>query len=318
MPVADHDVTVAVVVAYNRRDLLLESVEAILAQTVAPDAVIVVDNASDDGSADALAERHPEVDIVRLERNTGGAGGFTIGIALALQRGSARWVWLMDDDTVPKPTALEALLAGVDGREDVALASSRVVWQDGRDHPMNTPRPKPFARVAEREAAVVGGTVPIRSSSFVSMLVRTDRVRQTGLPIADYFLWNDDFEFSARTIRGARAVYVPASVVVHKTKRRADTDVDPGDRFFNEVRNKTWLFLRSRGLNPGEKVLYFGATLRRWARTIVRSKRKRMMLGYLGRGLVAGVTRPPRTNDQVLAGLGRASEAVAAAGGTAR
>ncbi len=132
MPVADHDVTVAVVVAYNRRDLLPESVEATLAQTVAPDAVIVVDNASDDGSADALAERHPEVDIVRLERNTGGAGGFTIGIALALQRGSARWVWLMDDDTVPKPTALEALCRRRRSRGRGARQQSRRVERPPR------------------------------------------------------------------------------------------------------------------------------------------------------------------------------------------
>ena len=57
-------------------------------------------------------------------------------------------------------------------------------------------------------------------------------------------------------------------MVVHKTKAFAGTELDPGDRFFYEVRNKLWLYGRSRSLNPGEKVLYAGSTVRRWVRTI--------------------------------------------------
>ena len=92
--------------------------------------------------------------------------------------------------------------------------------------------------------------MPIRSASFVSVLVDAAMVRERGLPLADYFLWNDDFEFTTRLIRGRRALYCPASVVVHKTKTFGSTDADPGERFYYEVRNKLWLFARSRGLSP--------------------------------------------------------------------
>src|SRR5262249_14986996 len=103
----------AVVVTYNRRDLLLESLAAVLAQNRAPDSVIVVDNASADGTADAVRKAFPGVQLAELARNSGGAGGFAAGLALALA-GAADLIWLMDDDTVPEPGALAALLAARD------------------------------------------------------------------------------------------------------------------------------------------------------------------------------------------------------------
>ena len=103
----------AVVVTYNRRDLLLESLAAVLAQTRAPDKVIVVDNASEDGTAAAVRDKFPAVHLAELRRNSGGAGGFAGGMALALADG-ADLIWLMDDDTVPEPGALSALLSARD------------------------------------------------------------------------------------------------------------------------------------------------------------------------------------------------------------
>ena len=96
---------IAVVVTYNRRDLLAEALPAVLAQSRAPDAVLVIDNASTDGTAEMVAARFPSVRLATARRNTGGAGGFAYGLALALAE-AADLVWLMDDDTVPEPGAL--------------------------------------------------------------------------------------------------------------------------------------------------------------------------------------------------------------------
>ena len=138
--------TVAVVVTYNRRELLLESLAAVQGQTRPPDAVVVVDNASTDGSGDAVRDAFPDVRLLALTVNTGGAGGFAAGIRAA-QELDADAIWLMDDDTVPEPGALAALLAArAASARTPAVVASRVVWTDGRDHPMNTPRPKPFCR----------------------------------------------------------------------------------------------------------------------------------------------------------------------------
>jgi rhamnopyranosyl-N-acetylglucosaminyl-diphospho-decaprenol beta-1,3/1,4-galactofuranosyltransferase len=302
---------VAVVVTWNRCDLLRESLRAIAAQTHPPRRTIVVDNASDDGTATMLRADFPDVDVVTARTNTGGAGGFALGLDAALD-GPVDAVWLMDDDTVPEPTALAELAVARARFGDLvpAVVASRVVWTDGRDHPMNTPRPKPGMRADEREAAAQVGCVPIRSASFVSILVDADGVRERGLPVADYFLWNDDFEFTTRLIRGRQGLFCPRSVVVHKTKAFAGTELDPGDRFFFEVRNKLWLYGRSRSLNPGEKVLYAGSTVRRWVRTIATSSDRKRLVLALGRGVRAGLTTRPTPTDEVLkAAVGEGPEA---------
>jgi rhamnopyranosyl-N-acetylglucosaminyl-diphospho-decaprenol beta-1,3/1,4-galactofuranosyltransferase len=207
---------------------------------------------------------------------------------------------------VPEPGALRALLAARDqapGGRPVLLAS-RVLWTDGRAHPMNTPRAKPFATGAEQRAAAAAGCVPIRSASFVSILVDAALTRQRGLPQADYFLWNDDFEFTTRLLRGQAGWLCPASVVVHKTRTFGSTDADPGARFFYEVRNKIWT-LRARGaLSPAERVLYGGATLRRWARTFRGSADRGTLRSCLVKGVAAGLRSGPRPTAEVLAAAG--------------
>jgi GT2 family glycosyltransferase len=300
----------AVVVTYNRRDLLLEALAAVHAQSRAPDAVIVVDNASTDGTAAAVRARFPEAQLAELDRNTGGAGGFAYGMALALD-GDAGLLWLMDDDTVPEPDALRLLLEARERhpvRPPVLVASS-VLWTDGRAHPMNTPRARPFASAAERAAAAAAGCLPIRSASFVSILVDAAECRRRGLPQADYFLWNDDFEFTTRLLRGNIGWLCPASAVVHKTKTFGSTNADPGQRFFYEVRNKIWMFKSRAPLGPAERVLYAGSTLRRWARTFAGSRDRRTLRASLVRGIVAGVRTSPRPTRDVLAGVGQLAPA---------
>ncbi|MEV5570982.1 glycosyltransferase [Spirillospora sp. NPDC052269] len=301
----------AVVVTYDRRDLLAEALEALRAQTRRADRVVVVNNASPDDSSGLVRERFPEAELVELRRNIGGAGGFGAGIAHALAGSDADeaahgpgLLWLLDDDTVPEPSALAALLdareaaTGPDGPP--VLLASRVVWTDGRDHPMNTPRPKPMASAAERARAEAADCVPIRSASFVSILVDAATVRERGLPVADYFLWNDDFEFTTRILRGRRGLLCPGSLVVHKTRVFGGTETDPGARFHLEVRNKLWLFTRSSGLGPVERVLYAGSTLRRWSRTFAASGDRATLRAGLGSGVRAGLFSRPAPTAAVL------------------
>src|SRR5699024_2852312 len=150
---------VAVVVTYNREALLRECLDALAAQERRPDAVVVIDNSSTDASG-TVADEHPlGADVVHLRRNVGGAGGFAAGIARALVRHDADWVWVMDDDTVPRPGALHALLSALEASPvRLSVLSSRAVWTDGRDHPMNTQRTRLGASAQEkRDAAQAGG-----------------------------------------------------------------------------------------------------------------------------------------------------------------
>lgn len=293
-----------VLVAYNRRDLLIEALDALAAQTRPVDEVVVLDNSSDDDSAQVAAAHSIGARVITLDRNTGGAGGFAAGMAAALDVPAEQapdWVWLMDDDTIPTPDALAELLRAADSYEGpVALLGSRVVWHDGRDHPMNTPRKRPRVSTELMDVADRAGARPVRSSSFVSMLVNAKAVRYHGLPIADYFIWNDDFEYSCRLLRRGTGLYVPGSVVEHRTKTFGATDADPGPRFYYEVRNKIWMLTRSSALTGPERVLYSGAAVRRWVRTFARSTQRGVLATAALRGLRDGVLRAPRDTTAVL------------------
>ena len=283
----------------------LSALEAITTQSLPPTSVHVIDNASTDQTSQMVRRDFPDVTLYTLGTNTGGAGGFATGLAFALADG-ADLVWLMDDDTVPEPTALAELVSAYERfpKRRPAGVASRVVWTDGRDHPMNTPRIRPGVTHDELSDASSVGCLPVRSASFVSFLVEADAVRAVGLPRAEFFLWNDDFEFSTRLLRDRVGLYCPSSRVEHRTKGFGSTDVDPGERFYFEVRNKVWTFTRSSGLRPKEKAVYGGSTLRRWAKTFAASDDRSVLLKGLGRGLVDGLRRGPRDTREVLAGAG--------------
>src|SRR5215216_4156496 len=108
MPSGDR--VVAVVATYNRKAMLVDCLRALAAQTHLPAAIVVVDNASTDGTGDAVAESGVDIAYVQLSRNGGGAEGFHYGVKHALEMGGD-WLWLMDDDCEPLPDCLERLLA---------------------------------------------------------------------------------------------------------------------------------------------------------------------------------------------------------------
>ena len=294
---------VAVVVAYNRQELLRRCLDGLAEQTVAPMGTVVVDNASTDDSRE-VASTHPlGAHVVELPTNTGGAGGFAAGIARALTRfPRADWVWIMDDDTVPTATALEALVRAAEAYPGApALLASRAVWTDGTEHPMNRPRTRPALPPALHRHAALVGARQIRTASFVSILLDARAVREVGLPRASYFLWNDDFEYTSRILRGRIGLYVPASVVHHLTKALGSSDADPGERFRFEVRNKVWTFRDSEGLGTLERLAYEAATARRWLRATV-SSGDRGTLWRAGRqGLLEALARPA-SNAEVFLG----------------
>ena len=293
---------VAVVVAHDRRELLARTLDGIAAQLRPPDSVLVIDNASVDGSGD-FARLHPLAPrVVTLLSNYGGAGGFAAGIALAIADYHAELVWVMDDDTIPDPGALAALVRAREGYPgQVAVCASRAVWHDGREHPMNAPRERFAVCPRLRRHAEGVGAIQIRSASFVSILIDARAIRESGLPVADYFLWNDDFEYTTRLLRGRVGLYVPASRVLHATKEFGGSSFNPGPRFYNEVRNKVWMFGHSRSLSPIEKMLYGGRSLGRWAGLLFRSPERRELARTAVRAFRDGRI-PPRTSVETLAG----------------
>lgn len=301
---------VAVVVTYNRRSLLPLTLNGIAQGAGTPDAVVVVDNASTDGTAQYLTElEYPlPLEVLTLTQNMGGAGGFAAGIDRALAHHNPDLIWVMDDDTEPTNNTLAEAVTAWENYSPVrahrpAVVASKVVWDDGRDHPMNTMRTMFVAGAARHKRAHAVGARPIRSASFVSILLDAQAIRQNGgLPIAEFFIWNDDFEFSTRLSHHRDAIAVPASVAMHHTKTFGTTDAKPGPRFYNDVRNKLWVFTRCRTLTPVEKLLYGASSARLWVSTVVRTNQKRTYLGYLING-VKDALHAPRPNTAVFKGV---------------
>ncbi len=267
---------------------------------------MVVDNASTDGSADLVARELPSADLVRLSRNTGGAGGFAAGMARAMDEHDADLLWVMDDDTIATPTTLAELTAAYLAYGSGARAGGQPRHLGGRpgpgpQHPTAgavepvAPEPEPLAVGPARR-----GPAHAHRLLRVAAGGRRRGPGRRGLPTADFFIWNDDFEFTARILRDRPGLYLPSAVVVHKTATLGTRAADPGERFFNEVRNKVWTFRAGRAFRGGERVLRIGVALVNWARFFWHSDHRDVLRRGLVRGLRDGLGTRPRPNRVVL------------------
>ena len=247
--------TAAVIVTFNRSAKLSKVIDAVLAQTVRPDLVFVVDNASTDDTAEVVeAKTDPSLRYVRLSQNTGGAGGFHEGMRIAYGQG-AQFLWIMDDDAYPEPDALRLLLAGILDFEDrfqwkPSFACSAVRWTDGSLCEMNTPSPVwDWPRFYSAETPYL----LVKSCSFVSVLIPRWAVKTHGLPIKDYFIWFDDSEYTQRIAKSYPGIFCPDSVVIHDTPDNQGVNyglITPGSiwKFRYGARNETSFHLRERGI----------------------------------------------------------------------
>jgi rhamnopyranosyl-N-acetylglucosaminyl-diphospho-decaprenol beta-1,3/1,4-galactofuranosyltransferase len=206
----------AVVVAYNRKVLLCECLDALLSQTKRLDAIFVVDNASTDGTGDLLRERgyldHPSIRYLLLSSNSGGAGGFHAGMSAA-QKDQYEWVWVMDDDTEPHLDALQKMERWQSQSEVVAIANRKVDRQG-----------KETADGLRLMPEKAQGAVPyqvVRFSSFVGLLIRRTAMDAIGLPRREFFIHGDDTEYCFRLRAVGNIALAGDSLVAHKEVARS-------------------------------------------------------------------------------------------------
>ena len=231
----------AVVVTFNRLPLLQRLV-ARLAEIERLDGVLVVDNASTDGTGEWLAAQEQAKQDLRhrtLATNSGGAGGFHDGLAWALEEGAAL-VWLMDDDGLPDPDCLARLLAHEhtpDG--DLEFWGPVVVDEDAPERLVFPIRPPGRATAARDVAAVrrladAEGVLSDIVIPFNGVLVTADLVRRIGLPRAEFFVWGDDVEYLWRARKaGARCATVVDAVVRHPSVGELGTPMAFGRQTYN-------------------------------------------------------------------------------------
>lgn len=236
-----------VVVTYNRKELLLECINALINQTYKWKKIFIIDNNSTDGTFELLEQNkildNKNIIYKKLEKNVGGAGGFHEGMKIAYKDG-ADWIWVMDDDTIPTTTALQNLIEGKSHiNENISFLSSSA-WDIEEKNPINhgkinyrTDKEGYLSYRKYLEYGIFG----LENATFVACLVNCKAIEQCGFPIKDYFIWGDDIEYTTRlTLNFGNAYQIGSSKVIHKRTGKIINSIKEEE---NKNRLKFWFYM---------------------------------------------------------------------------
>jgi GT2 family glycosyltransferase len=239
----------AVVVSWNGRDDTLDALESLRGIDT-----VVVDNGSVDGSADAIAERFPEVELIRAGVNLGFAGGNNAGIRRALDRG-ADWVLLVNNDATVEPGIVEALAAAAESRPDAGVLACKVLFADsdrlwyagaGFNPYLGRSRHERFGK--PDEPGTLRDTV---RATGAGMAVSRAAIEKAGLLDEEFFLYAEDLEWCLRIkAAGFAVVYVPEARVRHRVTAASGGAGSPTASYY-EARNVLAVVERHRPLPRG-------------------------------------------------------------------
>jgi GT2 family glycosyltransferase len=265
-----------VIVSYNARDDLDRCLASLAAHPPSTThEIVVVDNASTDGSADLVRAQWPAVRLIEAGANL----GFARANNLAIRQTASELLLLLNGDTIVRPGAIDTLVTALDRRGDAAVAGPRVV--DGAGHPelsfgrmigpLAEARQKILVRGNERRIGPIAGYVARitrrpREVDWVSgacLLVRRADAEAAGLLDERYFMYTEDVDFCAAIrARGRRVLFEPGAEVVHLRGRSAASDpaataaaYQRAHLAFYEKHHPGWapilrLYLRFRGALP--------------------------------------------------------------------
>jgi GT2 family glycosyltransferase len=291
----------AMIVTYNRGELLRDCLLSLQDQTRPVDAIFVVNNGSTDGTAAMLREEFPRCQVLDSPENKGASWGYHEGFKWVYQRGFD-WIWVIDDEGRAAPDCLAQLLRYA--RPNAVLVP---VQQDrrGRRYGIAAWR----RRNVDVTAEVVGQTRPVRGDflfSFTATLIAAGVVEQIGLPNKDYFIYFEDYEYALRLGRRttAEVIVVPDALFYHdlgaNTRevrflgRRSTRRDLPAWKVYYLTRNPLYTLIRTRR-RPDELALFFLIELRLLLMDIVyerdRWERVKMHLRGIGDGLAGRLGR---------------------------
>ncbi len=238
---------IAVVVTYNRLALLKECIAALFSQLRVPDEIIVINNSSTDGTGEWLQTKN--VTVV-TQPNLGGSWGFYTGVKTAYQNG-ADWVWIMDDDTIAEKDCLQKLTDAVNitnqNNIKTGFLASKVLFTDGNLHMMNK---QVICKEQKHSVLNTKNIYEIEFSSFVSLMVNREAIKELGLPMKEFYIWGDDVEYTKRIItNGYAGLLVNDSVAIHKTPTNYKSDIYadvPGNLWKYKYGIRNELYLRKK------------------------------------------------------------------------
>lgn len=249
---------IAVVVTYNRKDLLIKCLSALKNQTHKLKKILIIDNASTDGTAELLKNRgiicDDLVDYQRTSINIGGAGGFSVGIKQALNKYQPNWVWLLDDDVEPTHDCLERLLA--DACRDCIIHPTRVD-PDGRrvrwhQHFDPLRYRKVFTNI---EFEAVDYLVSTNVACFEGSLISRKVLQDMPFNLEKFFIHEDDTLYGFLASIRFPVLYTSSALV----KRLLPAPAIVSDwKVYYLIRNIFWLYktLRAKKIINGINIFF--------------------------------------------------------------
>ncbi|HEU5303242.1 MAG TPA: glycosyltransferase family 2 protein [Gemmatimonadales bacterium] len=273
-----------VIVNWNGRRLLDSCLEAVAAQTVPADLVIVVDNGSADHSVAHLRNRWPTVEVLELGHNLGVAAGNNAGIGRALAAG-ADHVLLLNNDAIMRPDVLELLSSTLGtGARDVWAVTPKIVyrsdpatiWSAGGEMIWW----KGLARDRGNDQPDLGQYDRDELVSYANtccLLIKAEAFAKAGLMDEAYFMYFDDSDFCGRLLRaGGKIAYAPRAVVLHDVQASSKGAGQPVNHFmvYYTTRNRVRFIQRNVP----------GAPLRALAHLFTITSRLVRMAQALGKG----------------------------------
>lgn len=284
------DAVAVVVLSWNRRTDTLACIASLERATYPSLSVVCVDNASSDGSADAVAASFPDVHVLRLDENLGFAGGMNAGIQAALAAG-ADHVLVLNNDMLVEPEFAEPLVSALD--PSVGAVCAQILFADPPDRVWYAgaryrPRRGYQGRHVRYGEPPLPGDVPPYETERAcagAMLVPRSVLERVGLFDEALFAYWEDVDWSLRArAAGLRLLVVPASVVRHAVSASSGGEGSPATIYYS-VRNGLRVAERRAPLGTlGTAVRRLELVAAHAAQVVLFSRRRRAGLGALARG----------------------------------
>lgn len=215
---------IAVVVTYNRKELLQKVIDRLRGQTVALRRIIVVDNGSTDGTGQWL-DQQVGIEVVHQD-NIGGSGGFWRGIKEAIKH-ECDWIWCMDDDVFPSASCLETLLAHAQAEIGILcphrLMSGKTFTGEAKTLNLSNPFRDMHDNMVTPADVEGNELTDIVGMAFEGPLIRRNVVERIRLPNRDLFILYDDTDYSYRAVIDGWRVCIVRDAMMEKHDFKAAT-----------------------------------------------------------------------------------------------
>jgi GT2 family glycosyltransferase len=217
--------------------------------------VILVDNGSDDSSAEKLAQEFREVRLIKNLTNLGFTGGNNIGMRDALGRG-AEYLLLLNNDTVASPGFLKELVRVAENDPKIGILNPKIyffeptdmIWYGGGMHKPWWSFPKHIDYL-KRDSSRNGKPREVSFVTGCACLIKREVVSRVGLLDEHFFFGVEDLDWSIRIVRaGFKAVYVPSAFIWHRVSVTANATLGVGARDYYHARNS--IFVARKHLQP--------------------------------------------------------------------